>query len=219
MADLGSDSDSGPEWPPGFEPAPDLAPPHGAAFPLPDLPPHTVMNALILLGMPAPDVHMLEAWLLGAPAAEPPLLTLMRWLIVARALPRLMPRPPALLPPETWLAIVACAELVAHSLASRTAPPPHHIARHVASTTVALARQLADERVAAAEARAAAAEARAAAAAAAVAAAEAHAAQAAADAAAARRTVGHFRQRYVWAQNRAYSLQGALDFFAAQQQL
>ena len=181
MADPGSDSDSGPEWPPGFEPE------HGAAVPLPDLP--------------------------------PPLLTLMRWLIVVRALPRLMPRPPALLPPETWLAIVACAELVAHSLASRTAPPPHHIARHMASTTAALARQLADERVAAAEARAAAAEARAAAAAAAVVAAEARAAQAAADAAAARRAVGHIKQRYAWAQNRAYSLQGALDFFAAQQQL
>lgn len=154
----------------------------------------------------------------AAPAAEPPLLTLMRWLLVARALPRLVPPPPALLPPETWLAITACAGLVARSLVSGETPSAHHIASYLARITAGLARRLANERVAAAEARATAAEARAAAAEAAMAAADARAAQAAADAAAARRQLESFRWRVASGDHTIAGLRGALHFFAAQRQ-
>ena len=222
MADLGSDSDSGPEHPPGFEPTTGRSTPaHGGGFLLPDLPPHLVLGALVQMGLPRQDVRLLEASLRGVPMVEPLLLTLMQWLLVARALPDLTPRPPALLPPDAWLAIVACAGLVAHSLVSRSGPPAHRIARHMANTTSRIARQLADKRVAAAEARAAAAEARAAAAearaaaaVAATAAAEARTARAAADAAAAQCWAQTLREKWASESHRAISLLGALEFHA-----
>lgn len=193
-------SDSGPEFPPGFEPT------TGRSAAAPDLPPRLVL---------------MEAWLLSPPV-EPPPLTLMRWLLAARVLRVMTPPPPALLPPEVMPAITALAGLVVRLCVSRRCPTPQSLARKLASITSAIARRLADARVAAAdaraaaaEARAAAAEARAAAAEAAATAAEARAAQAAADVAATRSWGETFRQKFICEEAERLSLEGALQFYAA----
>lgn len=200
MVDSASDSDSGPEFPPGFEPTTER---RAAA---PDLPPRLVL---------------MEAWLLSPPV-EPLPLTLMRWLLAARVLRHMAPPPPALLPPEVLPAVTALAGHVVRLCVSRRCPTPQSLARKLASITSVIARGLAnarvaaaDARAAAAEARAAAAEARAAAAEAAAATAEARAAQAAADAARMRSWGETFRQKFICEESERISLQEALQFYAA----